>query len=74
MVDKSFCDIVKTTIKYTVGIGMGMDFGQFFLKQIRKAEVKACEVLINKLDKYVENEPETDISEEKKNEEEKPEE
>ena len=74
MVDKSFGDIVKTTIKYTVGIGMGMDFGQFFLKQIRKAEVKACEVLINKLDKYVEKVPETDILKGEKNEEEKSEE
>ena len=62
MVDKSFGDIVKTTIKYTVGIGIGMDFGQFFLKQIRKAEVKACELLINKLDEYIEKVPGTDIS------------
>lgn len=74
MVDKSFCDILKTTIKYTVGIGMGMDFGQFFLKQIRKAEIKACELLINQLDKCIEKAPETDISEEGKDEEEKPEE
>lgn len=65
MQDKSFGDILKTTIKYTVGIGMGMDFGQFFLKMIRKAEIKACNTLINKLDKYTKKEePETDISEE----------
>lgn len=69
MLDKSFGDILKTTIKYTVGIGMGMDLGQFFLKQIRKAEVKACELLINKLDKYIEKVPETDIPEEETNEE-----
>ncbi|MBP5595633.1 MAG: hypothetical protein J6Y02_09650 [Pseudobutyrivibrio sp.] len=66
MADKSFGDILKTTIKYTIGIGMGLDFGQFFLKQIRKTEIKACESLINRLDKYTKkDEPETDISEEK---------
>lgn len=66
MAGKSFGDILKTTIKYTIGIGMGLDFGQFFLKQIRKTEIKACESLINKLDKYTKKEePETDISEEK---------
>jgi len=66
MVDKSFSfgNILKTTIKCTVAIGMGMDLGQFFLKQIRKAEIKACESLINKLDKCIEKVPETDISEE----------
>lgn len=65
MANKSFGDILKTTIKYTVGIGMGMDLGQFFLKMIRKAEIKACNALINKLDKYTKKEePETDISEE----------
>lgn len=69
MQDKSFGDILKTTIKYTVGIGMGMDFGQCFLKMIRKAEIKACNTLISKLDKYTKKEEqETDISEEKSEE------
>ena len=72
MSDKSFSfgNILKTTIKCTVAIGMGMDLGQFFLKQIRKTEIKACEAMINKLDKYTKkDEPETDISEEEKTEE-----
>lgn len=72
MADKSFSfgNILKTTIKCTVAIGMGMDLGQFFLKLIRKTELKACEAMLNKLEKYAKkDEPETDISEEEKTEE-----